>query len=224
MLQLINKNADASSSTFSAEDEQLGAILCENVATSIVHYNSERETQSSIAEAKSNLRNLEEQLKNANLETREVISSKGRQEELLRLGSVISSTHELNKLFKTVIEHARDLLDAERATLYLVDEEEKVLWSKVAQGTGEIRIPLGQGLAGEVALTGVTINILDAYEDKRFNREYDASSGYRTKTVLCMPLRNNQGKVVGVGQAINKTIGKFSSEDESLFAALLNQV
>src|SRR5581483_8050134 len=101
------------------------------------------------------------------------------------------------------------MLDADRGTLFMVDLDSQQLWSRVAQGDGidgikEIRIPLGAGIAGYVATTGETVNIADAYADERFNSAVDHETGYRTRTILCMPVRDAGGQVMGVLQLLNK--------------------
>ncbi len=76
---------------------------------------------------------------------------------------------------------ARNLLDADRCTLFLLDAERGELWSKVAEGSKEIRVPVTKGIAGHVVTTGELLNIKDAYQDSRFNPEIDKRTGYRTK-------------------------------------------
>jgi len=117
------------------------------------------------------------------------------------------------------------VLDADRATVFLVDENAKQIWSKVAQGAAmsEIRVPLGAGIAGHVGKTGETVNIPDAYSDSRFNQEVDKRTGYRTRSILCMPMRNKEGKIVGVFQVLNKKTGVFNDSDEQLLAAFAAQ-
>jgi putative ABC transport system ATP-binding protein len=115
-----------------------------------------------------------------------------------------------------------DTLNADRASLFLVDEAKGELWSKVARDVGgeifEIRIPLGKGIAGAVAASGKTLNIPDAYRDSRFEPAVDRSSGYRTKTVLCVPLFDSESRVFGVAQLLNKAGGgPFDIADEGRF-------
>jgi signal transduction histidine kinase len=96
------------------------------------------------------------------------------------------------------------------------------IWSKALRGTEvvEIRLPIGKGLSGYVAKTGETINIPDAYNDPRFNPEVDKKSGYRTNNMLCMPMRNRDGKIIGVFQMLNKKGGPFTKQDEEFINAL----
>lgn len=112
-------------------------------------------------------------------------------------------------------------MDADRSTLYLVDEGKQQIWSKVAEGAAlsEIRVPLGTGIAGHVAQTGETVNIPDAYRDPRFNPDVDRKTGYHTRTILCMPMKSKEGKILGVLQVLNKRQGVFTRADEELLAA-----
>ncbi|MEM1349464.1 MAG: GAF domain-containing protein, partial [Myxococcota bacterium] len=99
------------------------------------------------------------------------------------------------------------------------------LWSKIVQGSVniEIRLQLGQGIAGWVALTGKSLNIRDAYRDPRFNPKVDESTGYLTRNILCQPIRNLQGDIIGVIQVLNRRRGNFSDEDEYLLSAIASQ-
>jgi adenylate cyclase len=136
-----------------------------------------------------------------------------------------SSELEIDALLRTIMERTSTVLQADRSTLFLVDRKTREIWSKVAQGDGmvEIRVPIGRGIAGTVAATGETINIPDAYADPRFNPEVDHRTGYRTRTILCAPIRDGQGAVVGVAQVLNKAAGPFTRDDEELLAALSAQ-
>ncbi|HZP97036.1 MAG TPA: HD domain-containing phosphohydrolase [Candidatus Limnocylindria bacterium] len=128
---------------------------------------------------------------------------------------------DLDALLHTMAEATADLLAADRATIYVVDRERDELWSRVALGAGEIRFPIGTGIAGSVARSGETINIADAYKDARFNPEPDRLSGYRTKSLLTFPMKGNEGRVIGVFQVVNKRGGgPFTATDEETLAAL----
>ncbi|MEL7051041.1 MAG: adenylate/guanylate cyclase domain-containing protein [Cyanobacteria bacterium J06588_5] len=119
------------------------------------------------------------------------------------------------------------ILQAERTTIFVVDEDRRELYSKIAQGTGqgtgseslEIRLPIDQGIAGYVAMTGKGVNIPDAYADTRFSDATDRQTGYRTRNILCMPVMSSDRKVVAVAQLLNKLgTAPFSAEDEARFA------
>jgi K+-sensing histidine kinase KdpD len=141
---------------------------------------------------------------------------------LIEASKIVNSAIELDKVLTLILDVAAQSINADRGTLYLMDEPKAELWSKVAQGSNmvEIRLPIGKGLAGYVAKTGETINIADAYKDPRFNPEIDKKSGYKTRNVLCMPMRNKDGVIVGVFQFLNKREGPFTSDDEAFIEAL----
>lgn len=141
---------------------------------------------------------------------------------LIEVTKRVNSTIQLDELLKIILEIALEITNADRGTVYLVDELTGEIWSKVLQGDEltEIRLPLGKGIAGYVAQTGETINLIDAYQDPRFNPEVDRKTGYRTKTMLCHPIKDKNNKVVGVFQLINKKDGIFTKKDEEMLDAL----
>jgi putative ABC transport system ATP-binding protein len=111
-----------------------------------------------------------------------------------------------------------ELLAADRVTLFVVDQKRRELWSKVTEQEQEIRIPIGAGIAGRVAATGTGLNIPDAYLEPLFNRAVDERTGYRTRSILCLPLTTAEGKVFAVMQLLNKAGGgPFDERDEALF-------
>jgi adenylate cyclase len=161
-----------------------------------------------------------------NAQQMELIEERRKTSELLLdVMKSFSSELEIDALLRKIMDRTSTALQADRSTLFLIDRKTREIWSKVAQGTGmvEIRVPIGRGIAGTVAATGETINIPDAYADPRFNQEVDRRTGYRTRTILCAPIRDGQGAVVGVAQVLNKAGGPFTREDEDLLAALSAQ-
>ncbi len=144
-----------------------------------------------------------------------------RLESLIDASKHLNTTFNLEELLSIILHLATKNLNAERGTIYLIDEKSNELWSKVLKGEGlvEIRLPLGTGIAGTVAQTGETVNLKDASKDKRFFSGFDKRSGFRTKTMLCMPMKNRLGTIVGVFQIINKKQGSFDKEDELFLKA-----
>jgi putative ABC transport system ATP-binding protein len=118
------------------------------------------------------------------------------------------------------------LLNAERASLFLVEGDFVVL--KVAEHLeqmGEIRFPVGTGIAGAVAQTGQSIRIDDAYADRRFNRDVDRQTGFRTHSILCLPVKNQSGRVFAVAQLLNRHDGHpFDDADEQRFATFMQSI
>lgn len=145
---------------------------------------------------------------------------------LLDVSTALSQTLDLDALIIKIVNKICEILEAERGTLFLWDRESDELWSRVVLGDGmkEIRIPSTDGLAGYVAHTGETLNIEDAYLDPRFNSAVDRQSGFVTRTVLCMPVVNRDGRVIGVTETINKKRGRFDANDIDMFKALNSQI
>lgn len=112
---------------------------------------------------------------------------------------------ELNSIFATVMEEGHNLVDAERATLWMLDGDE--LWSRVATGTEETLHSVKRvGLVGACVQSGEAMNIPDAYKDSRFNKDFDNFTGYRTRSMLLYPVKGENGEVIGAIQMINKKL------------------
>lgn len=144
---------------------------------------------------------------------------------LVDVANRVSDTLSLDVLFVRLLEAVTESLDAERSSLFLHDAETGELFSRVMQGNavGEVRFPVGQGIAGSVFTSGRGEIIPDAYADPRFNRWVDTETGYRTRNLLCVPIRNNRDEVIGVTQALNKRAGEFDEEDMQALEALASQ-
>jgi adenylate cyclase len=137
-----------------------------------------------------------------------------------------TSEIDLRVLLHKVMREAVRMLNADRSTLFLNDEKTGELWSQVGSGLDamQIRFPNHIGIAGAVFTSGKTINIPHAYADLRFNPAFDKKSGYFTRSILCVPVVNKSGKVIGVTQVLNKRGGPFTDEDESRLKAFTGQV
>ena len=121
-----------------------------------------------------------------------------RQQEtkMLAVTTAISAEMQLLPLLEKVMQTVTDILDADRSTLFLHDKRTNELWSNIAQGMAggqQIRIPSSAGIAGSVFTSGETVNIPDAYSDSRFNQAVDKKTGYRTRSILCMQVKNKAG-------------------------------
>ena len=158
----------------------------------------------------------------------QVLAEKDRQLAALReIAMALGSTLDIDELLQIFMGHITALLEADRSTLYLVDAAHDEMWSKIAQGEErrEIRLKIGQGLAGWVGRHGHAINIVDAYSDPRFHPEVDQLTGYRTGSVLAVPVHNARGDLLGVVQVLNKHGGGvFADTDELLLDALTSQI
>jgi phosphoserine phosphatase len=149
--------------------------------------------------------------------------------KLLAVSRRLAETGDLAQVLSTVIDALRDLLQAERATVFEYDASTDQLFTQVAHGLGGtdgpgvIRIPANRGIAGAAATKRGVVNIPDAYADERFNREVDLKTGYRTRTILAVPLLDHEGGMVGVAQVLNRRGGPFTSADEQMATGLAAQ-
>ena len=141
---------------------------------------------------------------------------------LLRVAQTVTDELSLDHQLPQLIELIAAGLDAERATLFLYDSEADELFSRIARGEGvtEIRIRSTTGIAGAVYGSGMTEIISDPYQDSRFNPEVDRRTGFRTRNILCVPLRNRLDQTIGVTQVLNKHEGCFTELDAALLAAV----
>jgi adenylate cyclase len=146
--------------------------------------------------------------------------------EFLDIASEVTSDIKIGSLLQKVMGEATRMLNAERSTLFLNDEKTGELWSEVGQGLAamQIRLPNHVGIAGAVFTSGKTINIPYAYADLRFNPAFDKKTGYFTRSILCVPIVNQRGVIIGVTQVLNKRGGPFTAEDESRLKAFTAQI
>lgn len=144
----------------------------------------------------------------------------GQLSKLLDVAKIMSFEKDLDKLLNFIATNVTGALDSERCSIFLVDERTNQIWSRVAMGAeNEIRFPRGAGIVGAVIDTGATINIDDAYADRRFNQQVDRDTGYRTRNLICVPLYNINGAVIGACEALNKHNGGFTQADEQYLLA-----
>ena len=135
---------------------------------------------------------------------------------------LLNSTLDLAELLDRILQIARSECHADRGTVFLADTKNKELWSIVASGLDhqEIRVPYGRGVAGRVAETGDIINVEDAYTLEYFDRSFDQKFGFRTRSLLCLPIRHRTGEIVGVIQLLNQVHGRFDREHEDFLTKL----
>ncbi|UJR80075.1 GAF domain-containing sensor histidine kinase [Sandaracinus amylolyticus] len=153
------------------------------------------------------------------------------------IGAAAGAMLSLDEILELVVDRMTQVLEADRSTIYLLEDDGQQLVSRVAQSFGgsgprdplasddrhEIRLAVGEGIAGWVARSGHPLNIADAYSDKRFDPTWDRITGYRTRNVLCVPMKNRLGRPLGVVQVLNKRYGAFDGDDEAMASALAAQ-
>uniref|UniRef100_H3GFD2 GAF domain-containing protein n=1 Tax=Phytophthora ramorum TaxID=164328 RepID=H3GFD2_PHYRM len=193
VMQVLNKISVDKKASFSDEDEEILIILA---------------SQAGVA------------LNNADTHAMACIARE-------RVKDVLSIVQDMHRdlgfisLMFTISTRVQRFVSSDRCTLYIVERAKNELWT--LQGEVNIRVPLNQGIAGAVAQNNETINLANAYDDPRFNSDFDQKLGYQTRSVLAMPLRNGSGEVIAVVQLINKLdpSGVFSPDDEELLATFL---
>ncbi|NOZ20562.1 MAG: SpoIIE family protein phosphatase [Planctomycetes bacterium] len=141
---------------------------------------------------------------------------------VLDIARAMMAEKDLRALMDLIVSETTKVMGADRSSLYLVDEGNQELFTWIAEGLQDkqIRVPIGEGIAGHVAKTRKPLNVEDAYRCPHFDQEWDKKTGYRTRSVLCLPLFTHDGTIVGVLQVINKREGVFADYDESLLDAL----
>jgi adenylate cyclase len=146
--------------------------------------------------------------------------------EFLEAMSQVSAELQLSLLLDKIILTVTRILDAERSTLFINDPKTNELYTEVGEGLGkaQIRFPNHMGIAGTVYSSGSSINIPYAYADLRFNPAFDRSTGFFTRSILSVPVKNKLGQVIGVTQVLNKRKGEFTADDESQLIAINTQI
>jgi len=145
---------------------------------------------------------------------------------LLEVTRLLSSDMSLKSILETMFRTTTRIMNCDRYSLFIYDEEKDELHSKIALGSEqeEIRFPADKGIAGDVFQTGVPVNIKDCYADRRFNPQVDVKTGYKTKTLLCIPVTSFDGRRIGVIQVLNKREGVFTPYDEYLLGLLASHL
>lgn len=191
-------------------------------ADSEVDASSGRRSHSDVRATTDRVRKLELEL----MQAKEAMHRERRVANALReVGLALGTTLELDRLLELILQRIVEALEADRATLYLMDDTREELVSRIVQGdeVRSIRLKVGEGIAGHVAQTGKALLVADAYDDPRFNAAWDLSSGYRTRSILAVPMTNHLGTIIGVVQVLNKRGGPFTDSDAVVLAALATQ-
>jgi Nif-specific regulatory protein len=143
---------------------------------------------------------------------------------LLDISCRLNSERNFDQLLKLIADEATKHVDAERATIFILDKNKGELWAKVALGVSDtIRFDARLGIAGAVLIAAKSLVVEDAYKSPLFYPSIDSLTGYHTRNVLSVPLRTPKQEIIGVFQVLNKREGKFTTEDEHFVLALANQ-
>ena len=140
---------------------------------------------------------------------------------LLEISKRINSEKNFEELLNLIATEAAKLIEAERATIFILDKDKGELWAKIALGVSDtIRFDARLGIAGAVLISGKKMTVEDAYKSPLFYPSIDSLTGFHTRNILSVPLTNFKGEIIGVFQVLNKKAGRFSSEDEQFVEAL----
>lgn len=144
---------------------------------------------------------------------------------LMQVSRSLMGAIDVKKLLGEILSKARIVMNADKASIFMIDHARNEIYASVTLDGSEIRLPRGAGIIGFVADSGETVNIPDAYADPRFNRDNDDKTGYRTKSILCLPIHNQRSEITGAIQVLNKLDGSvFDHEDEELLVAFAAMV
>ena len=142
---------------------------------------------------------------------------------VLEVTRKLAAPFDLDTMLAEVVDASRKILNADRGTVFLYDEETNELVVRVATELGNIRIPADKGIVGESAQSRKLINVPDCYADDRFNRAIDKQTGYKSRCMLTIPLIGYEDSLIGVLQILNKKDGTFDEQDEFIAVALAAQ-
>ena len=214
VIQVLNKH----DGHFTLLDEKRLEALSAQACVALENARLFQELLGKIRELKKEIgehKHLQEQLQRA----------KEEESQLLEMTNALSYELNLGNLLLKIMHTTRGLLSAERCTLFMFDEKTDELWARATEGsdTKDLRFPSHLGIAGSVFTSGTTINIADAYQDDRFNPAVDKKTGFHTRSILCMPIKNKNGQIIGVTQVLNKHGGPFTPIDERRLAAFSAQ-
>ncbi len=144
--------------------------------------------------------------------------------KIAEFGRKLMAETEIEDALEIISEEAKTLVDAERCSIFMVDHEAMMLWTKHSDGIGRIAIGIDAGIAGDTYRKERAQIVNDPYEDSRFLGKIDEKSGFVTRNILTMPIFDSKREVIGVIQMLNKTEGDFTAEDEKRLAFLANYV
>jgi phosphoserine phosphatase len=144
-------------------------------------------------------------------------------EAILGVTSRLAAPFDLPTMLAEVVDAAKQVLKADRGSVWLYDAPSNELVLQVGTGLDAVRIPAGTGIVGACAYSRAPINVPDCYADPRFDQGMDRATGYRTRCMLTLPLVDHRDALVGVMQVLNKAGGTFDREDEDLATALAAQ-
>ncbi len=203
---------------FAGQNLQVDDVYLSDVQSKSPQGNEENEIQSIVRSFNEIFQTATDQIEERN-RIKELLAG------LIAMAADLTSELDFDRLFPLIIGKVTNAMAAERTSLYVIDWEKREIWTRVAEGIGQIRLPLGEGISGRVAESGEMINVADAWDLPYFNRIYDETNQFRTRSVLCIPIKGRRIRHIGVIQVINKKgADYFDQDDEALIKGFVSQV
>ncbi len=139
-------------------------------------------------------------------------------------GKKLTSLDRIEEALPTISEEAKAIVNAERCSIFMVDRQGEMLWTKLSDGIGRIAIGIKSGIVGDTVHTKTSQMVNNPYEDSRFLTKIDEKSGFITRNILAIPIFNSRQEVIGVIQLLNKYHGDFDEKDEGIMSFFANYV
>ncbi|MDD5052228.1 MAG: GAF domain-containing protein [Sulfuricurvum sp.] len=139
-------------------------------------------------------------------------------------GKRLAGLDQVEDSLPTISEEAKAIVNAERCSIFMVDQAGGMLWTKHSDGIGKIAIGLDSGIVGDTVTTKVAQLVNHPYEDSRFLVKIDEKSGFVTRNILAVPIFNSRQEVIGVIQLLNKYNGDFNDKDEGIMSFFANYI
>jgi GAF domain-containing protein len=147
-----------------------------------------------------------------------------RSTQIAEFGQKLMALGEVDNALELIADEAKQLLNADRCSIFIVDAEDKMLWTKLADGIGRIVIALDSGIVGDTYMKNEPQLVNNPYEDERFLPNIDKKSGYVTRNIITTPIYNSKREIIGIIQLLNKSRGDFDEKDLEDLAFLANYV
>jgi len=147
-----------------------------------------------------------------------------RSTQIAEFGRKLMALGQVDNVLELIAQEAKQLLNADRCSIFIVDAEDKMLWTKLSDGIGRIVISLDSGIVGDTYKKNEPQLVNDPYEDERFLKSIDKKSGYTTRNILTTPIYNSKREIIGIIQLLNKSRGDFDEKDLEDLAFLANYV
>jgi len=147
-----------------------------------------------------------------------------KKKQIADFGQKLMALEDIEQTSSLIADEVKKLLNTERCSIFIVDKEDEILWTKLSDGIGRIVISLGSGIVGETYMKATPQVVNDPYNDPRFLSNIDKKSGFTTKNIITVPIFNSKREVMGIIQLLNKSRSDFNEEDLDILTFFANYV